>query len=175
MSPLLQSSSSLQLDQSPLHISPLVPGAESSLLQSSSALELNQSPLHISPLAKLHPAGEFFITEWIEQGQNLQFAKANTAVYFKVVRQERYMPAVRVVGLENNVTFCWLAPNQTIMMIPLLESETAKIEGRFMRAGSATGVRLALLIRVSVDQSKLVNGRVAPKSQAEGEKREKET
>jgi hypothetical protein len=58
-----------------------------SMVTSSAALELNQSPLHISPPSKLHPAGEFFITDWIEQGQNLKSATANTAVYFVVVRQ----------------------------------------------------------------------------------------
>ena len=47
-----------------------------------------------------------------------------------MVRQEKYIPAVRVVGVDNNMCFCWLQPAQCTMMIPLLESEAAKVEVR---------------------------------------------
>ncbi len=124
--------------------------------------------VHVSPPVKTVPAGEFFITEWIDQGNNIDSAHPNVPVCFKVVRQESFRPAVRVVGTETNVTYCWLMPSQCALMIPLLESETARLEGKWMRAGSATGVRLALLVRVSIDQSKLdQSGRVQPKSQTE--------
>ena len=146
---------------SQLRLSPLLVG-------SSVPQQMATSAVHVSPPVKTVPAGEFFITEWIDQGNNIDSAHPNVPVCFKVVRQESFRPAVRVVGLESNITYCWLMPSQCNLMIPLLESETARLEGKWMRAGSATGVRLALLVRVSIDQSKLdQSGRVQPKSQAE--------
>ncbi len=132
------------------------------------SLSATTTSLVSSPPAKLLPAGEFFITEWIEQGENVTSAHPNIPVCFRIVRQENFRPAVRVVGTESNTTYCWLMPSQCNLMIPLLESETARIDGKWMRAGSAAGVRLALLVRVSIDQSRLdAAGRVQPKSQVE--------
>jgi hypothetical protein len=146
-----------------LRLSPLLVG--SSVPQQMAA---SSASVHVSPPVKTVPAGEFFITEWIDQGNNIDAAHPNVPVCFKVVRQESFRPAVRVVGTDSNVTYCWLMPSQCALMIPLLESETARLEGKWMRAGSATGVRLALLVRVSIDQSKLdQSGRVQPKSQTE--------
>jgi hypothetical protein len=84
-----------------LRLSPLLMGSSVPQQMAMSAA------VHVSPqpAAKTLPAGEFFITEWIDQGNNIDSAHPNVPVCFKVVRQESFRPAVRVVGVESNVTY----------------------------------------------------------------------
>ena len=118
----------------------------------------------------LLPAGEFYITEagWQEENANMSHAHPEVAVHFKVVRRTNYNPAVAVVDVDSGSVFCWLQPTQSNLLIPLLEESSACcLAGKWVRASSAQGVRLALQVRAAIDQSKIQNGRVIPKNEAE--------
>lgn len=118
---------------------------------------------------KLVPAGEFFVSDWIAQGENMQQAASELPVTMRVVRREMYKPAIQVMRPSDGLTYCWLSPTQCTTLVPLLESGTARIEAKWMRAGSASGVRLALLIRVALDATKLdsITGQIIPKDALE--------
>jgi hypothetical protein len=107
------------------------------------------------------PCGEIYVTDWIAQGDNMKNAVAGDSVTLRIVKRPNFKPAVQVLKKDEPFTYCWLQPVQCAMIIPLIEGGSAQIDGQWMRAASASGVRLALMLRVSlvgtqVDASKRV-------------------
>jgi hypothetical protein len=105
--------------------------------------------------------GEIYVTDWIAQGDNMKNAVAGDSVALRIVKRPNFKPAVQVLKKDEPFTYCWLQPAQCAMIIPLIEGGSAQIDGQWMRAASASGVRLALMLRVSlvgtqVDASKRV-------------------